>query len=144
MSSHMWDAYEHIVLSQLEMMSEHGDLIQWWLIGVTDITPVKGSADHSAAWLGWCYMWNKAPLPEGRVYIKMHTGWNIKYSHSDWGGEFLSQGTQRELTVHDSPPQNGVSQTWNVHCAEQAQAMLISSGLPHYLCKSDEHFPGSE
>jgi len=42
-------------------------------------------------------------------------------------------GTQCELTVHDSPPQNGVSRRGMRTCAEQAQAMFISSGLPHYL-----------
>jgi hypothetical protein len=42
-------------------------------------------------------------------------------------------GTQCELTVHDSPPQNGVSRRGMRTCAEQAQAMFISSGLPRYL-----------
>jgi hypothetical protein len=51
--------------------------------------------------------------------IKTQTGNNIKHSHSDRGGEFLSkeikdhqdaQGMKRELTVHDLPPQNGVSE----------------------------------
>jgi len=75
------------------------------------------------------------------VYIKMHTGRNIRYFCSDRGGKFLSkeliehqdmQGTQCELTVHDSPPQNGVSECGMRTCAEQARAMLIGSGLPCY------------
>ena len=50
----------------------------------------------------------------------------------DCGGEFLSnkfaqhfkqRGTQRELTVHNSPPQN----------SEATRTLVIASGLPHYL-----------
>ena len=74
------------------------------------------------------------------VYIKMQTGHEIKYSCSDHSGEFLLkeltehqdvQGTQRELTIHDSPQQNGVSNCGMWACAEQAHTLLIGSGLPH-------------
>ena len=50
--------------------------------------------------------------------IEMQTGNHIKVACSDRGGEFLSddltwhqdmRGTKRELTVHDSPQQNGVA-----------------------------------
>ena len=50
--------------------------------------------------------------------IKMQTGNRIKVACSDRGGEFLSddltqhqdmRGTKHELTVHDSPQQNGVA-----------------------------------
>ena len=62
--------------------------------------------------------------------------------HSDRGGKFLSKemkshqdskGTLRKLTVHDSPQQNGVAEHGNRTRAEQARAMLISSGLPRFL-----------
>ena len=38
-----------------------------------------------------------------------------------------------ELTVHDSPPQNGVSERCMHTRAEQARALLIGSGLPRFL-----------
>ena len=63
------------------------------------------------------------------AYIKTHAGHYIKYSHTNRGREFLSkelmehqdmQRTQQELTVHDSPPQNGVSKRGMCTHAEQA------------------------
>ena len=53
------------------------------------------------------------------AYIHTQTGNQIKVVRSDRGGEFLSKeivqyqdqkGTVRELSVHDSPPQNGVAE----------------------------------
>ena len=53
------------------------------------------------------------------AFIEMQSGNRIKVCHSEKGGEFLSnqmishqdqKGTKRELTVHDSPPQNRVSE----------------------------------
>ena len=53
------------------------------------------------------------------AYIEMQTGNHIKMVCSDRGGEFLSsefieyqdtRGTVRQLTVHDSPQQNGVAE----------------------------------
>ena len=76
------------------------------------------------------------------AYIETQTSHQIKVVHSDQGGEFLSdamvnhqnqKGTVRELPVHDSPPQNGVSKRGMQTRAEQAQALLISSGLPRFL-----------
>jgi hypothetical protein len=43
------------------------------------------------------------------------------------------KGTVRELTVHDSPPQNGVAERGMRTRAERARALLISSGLPRFL-----------
>ena len=57
----------------------------------------------------------------------------------DRGREFLSKdlidhqddkGTVRELTVHDSPPQNGTSERGMHTRAKQAHMLLIASGLP--------------
>jgi hypothetical protein len=51
--------------------------------------------------------------------IETHSGNRIKFSRSDRGSEFLSKqiiehqngkGTLCKLTIHDSPPQNGVSE----------------------------------
>jgi len=76
------------------------------------------------------------------AYINTHSGNNIKYSRSDRGGEFMSKelkahqdqkGTVRELTVHDSPPQNGVSERGMRTRAERARALLLASGLPRFL-----------
>src|SRR5882762_4938951 len=74
--------------------------------------------------------------------IETQSGNKIKVSRSDRGGEFLSKeiiqhqdgkGTLRELTVHDSPPQNGVAERGMRTRAELARALLISSGLPRFL-----------
>ena len=76
------------------------------------------------------------------AYIETQTGHQIKVSWSDRGGEFLSEamikhqnqkGTVRELTVHDSPPQNGVSERGMHTRAKCAHALLISSGLPIFM-----------
>ena len=44
-----------------------------------------------------------------------------------------ARGTLRELMVHDSPQQNGVAERGMCTHAEEARALLISSGLPHFL-----------
>ena len=63
-------------------------------------------------------------------------------SHSDQGGEFLSdklkhhqdmRGTKHKLTIHDSPQQNGVSKCGMHTHAEHARVLLIPSGLPQFL-----------
>ena len=43
------------------------------------------------------------------------------------------RGTKWELTVHDSPPQNGVSERGMHTHAEHTQVLLIPSGLPQFL-----------
>jgi hypothetical protein len=76
------------------------------------------------------------------AWIKTHKGNPIKWARMDRGGEFMSkefikhhgeQGTQRELTVHDSPPQNGVSERGMRTRAEATRALLLASGLPRNL-----------
>ena len=44
-----------------------------------------------------------------------------------------ARGTLRELTVHDSPQQNGVAERGMHTHTEQARALLILSGLPRFL-----------
>lgn len=39
----------------------------------------------------------------------------------------------KELTVHDSPPQNGTAERGMRTRAERACALLLASGLPHFL-----------
>ena len=74
--------------------------------------------------------------------IEMQTRNRIKVAHSDQGGEFLSndltrhqdmRGTKHELTVHDSPQQNGVAEHRMRTCAECVWALLLASGLPWFL-----------
>ena len=74
--------------------------------------------------------------------IENQTGKHIKISCFNQGGEFLStqminhqdqKGTQQELTVHDSPPQNGVAEAGMRTRAKWARALLLSSDLPCFL-----------
>lgn len=76
------------------------------------------------------------------AWIRTQKGNPIKWARMDRGGEFMSkefikhheeQGTQRELTVHDSPPQNGVSERGMRTRAEATRALLLSSRLPRSL-----------
>ena len=81
------------------------------------------------------------PTNEMKPTLK-HSGNYIKWMHSDWGGEFLSKemknhqdlkGTLHQLTVNDSPQQNGIAEHGNWMWAEHAHTMLILSGLPWFL-----------
>ena len=76
------------------------------------------------------------------AYIQTQTGNQIKVVRSDQGGEFLSKkfidhqdtcGTVHQLTVHDSPPQNGIAERGMRTRTEQAHALLIQLGLPRFL-----------
>ena len=76
------------------------------------------------------------------AFIETQTSNRIKVVWSDRGGEFQAQqlvnhqnqrGTVREFTVHDSPQQNGVAERGMCTRAEQARALLLVSGLPHFL-----------
>jgi hypothetical protein len=60
----------------------------------------------------------------------------------DRGGEYLSgefdqylhqQGIEWQLTIHDSPQQNGVAKHLNRTLVEHARAMLLGKNLPKYL-----------
>jgi hypothetical protein len=63
------------------------------------------------------------------AYIEMQSGNHMKVSHSNQGEEFQSEailkhqdqrGTVHEFTVHDLPPQNGVSKRGMRMQAERA------------------------
>ena len=43
------------------------------------------------------------------------------------------RGTKHELTLHDSPQQNGVAEHGMRTCAEHTRALLLASGLPRFL-----------
>ena len=66
----------------------------------------------------------------------------LKRLHSDRGGEYLSDkfskhlkanGTERKLTVHDTPEHNGLAEQLNRRYIERTRAMLHASGLPKSL-----------
>jgi hypothetical protein len=74
--------------------------------------------------------------------MQMQKGTRIKKLHSDRGGEYLSgpfdnhlakAGTLRNLTVHDTPEHNGISERLNRTILEKVRAMLHASGLPKFL-----------
>jgi hypothetical protein len=73
---------------------------------------------------------------------RQHNGTKIKTLRSDRGGEYLSaefdeylkaQGIKRELTVHDSPQQNGVAERLNRTLVELTRAMLVAKDMPKFL-----------
>jgi hypothetical protein len=74
--------------------------------------------------------------------VRQHSGICIRKLRSDRGGEYLSadfdqylkdQGIERQLTVHDSPQQNGVAERLNRTLVEHARAMLLARNLPKFL-----------
>jgi transposase InsO family protein len=73
---------------------------------------------------------------------RQHPGARLCKVRSDRGGEYLSaefdkylkdQGITRQLTVHDSPQQNGVAERLNRTLVEHARAMLLAKDLPKFL-----------
>jgi hypothetical protein len=80
--------------------------------------------------------------------IATQDGAIIKFLRSDVGMEFKNKvfdahlaerGTKRELTVHDTHEQVGVSERLNRTKLELAQAMLIDSSLPKFLWAEAVH-----
>jgi len=74
--------------------------------------------------------------------MKTQHGARIKWLHSNHGGEYLSNEfsthlathrTERTLTVHDTPQENGVTERLNHTILEKVHAMLHSVQLPKYL-----------
>jgi len=73
---------------------------------------------------------------------RQHPGAQLRKVRSDRGGEYLSaefdkhlkdQGIIRQLTVHDSPQQNGVAERLNRTLAEHMRAMLLARNMPKFL-----------
>ena len=77
-----------------------------------------------------------------KAWVRNHRDAKIKVLRTDRGGEYLSnefaahleaQGTERVLTIHDTPQQNGVAECLNGILAEKVRALLYDSGLPGFL-----------
>jgi hypothetical protein len=73
---------------------------------------------------------------------RQHPGTHLCTLRSDRGGEYLSaefdqylldQGITRQLTIHDSPQQNGIAECLNCTLVEHARAMLLAKNLPKFL-----------
>jgi hypothetical protein len=73
---------------------------------------------------------------------RQHPNAKIRKVRSDRGGEYLSMefekylkdhGIVRQLTVHDSPQQNGVAERLNRTLVTHARAMLIAKDMPLFL-----------
>ena len=108
---------------------KYGKRVHWDLWGPASVTSLNGNHyvaacmdDHSHE--NKLYFQLKKSdtfksYKQDEALIETQSGNKIKVSRSDRGGEFLSKeiiqhqdakGTLRELTVHDSPPQNGVAE----------------------------------
>ena len=79
---------------------------------------------------------------EFEAWADTQHGAKIKRLRSDRGGEYLStefsnhlksKGTERRLTMHDTPEHNGVAESLNRRLLERVRAMLHHSGLPRFL-----------
>ena len=75
-------------------------------------------------------------------YVGTQCGTAIQIHRSDNGGEFTSEefnnylsekGVQRQLSVRDTPAQNGVAERTNRTFLERTRAVLTSTGLPDIL-----------
>ena len=132
--------------------TKYGERVHWDLWGPASVRSLAGNSyvaariDDATRETRLYFQQNKAQTINSykidEAYIETQTGGRIKIIRSDRGGEFLSdqlinhqnqRGTIRELTVHDSPPQNGVAERGMRTRAERARALLIASGLPRFL-----------
>ena len=73
------------------------------------------------------------------TWIRTQFGLEIKCLRSDRGGEYLSHdfinyledhGTERRLTTHDTPEENGVAERLNRTLLETMRAIMITAQLP--------------
>ena len=76
------------------------------------------------------------------VWVNVHWQAKIKILRTNHGREYVSKafkhylqvnGTVRELTVHHSPSQNGVSERLNKTLVLRGRACLIKTNLPGFL-----------
>ena len=74
-----------------------------------------------------------------RAFVEKQTGQDVKTIRSDRGGEFVSrefdnylaeEGIARQLTIRETPEQNGVAERTNRTIEERVRAILASSNLP--------------
>ena len=138
--------------------TKYGDCVHWDLWGPARVKSLNGHY-YVAACLDDATRETKLYFQEKKsetiwsykqdeALIKTQTGNQIKVVHSDRGSEFMSdeiinyqnsKGTIREFTVHDSPQQNGVAKRGMCTQAEQACALLLSSGLPCFPWEEAMH-----
>ena len=106
-----------------------GERVHWDLWGPASVKSLN-SNHYMAAWIDDATRQTKLYFQKKKsqtfmsyktdeAFIETQSGNQIRVCRSDKGGEFLSnqmishkdqKGTKRELTVHDLPPQNGVSE----------------------------------
>ena len=132
--------------------TKYGERIHWDLWGPASVQSLSGNLyvaahiDNATRETVLYFQAKKSQTIDSykrnEALIKTQTENCIKVAHSDRGGEFLSddltwhqdmRGTKRELTVHDSPQQNGVAECGMRTRAERARALLLASGLPRFL-----------
>ena len=130
----------------------YGQRVHWDLWGPAAVKSLNGKSyaasrkDDATREVALHFLAKKSETLEAyrkdETWILNHGGSPIQYLRCDRGGEFTSnefnkhledKGTQRELTVHDSPPQNGVSERGMRTRAEATRALLLASGLPRSL-----------
>src|SRR5882724_3222905 len=77
-----------------------------------------------------------------KAWLQTQHGAKLKKLQIDCGGEYLSEeftthlrtcSTICNLTIHDTPEENGVSERLNYMLLEHAHAMLLTSGLLKFL-----------
>ena len=132
--------------------TKYGECVHWDLWGPASVQSLSGNLyvavciDNATCETVLYFQVKKSQTIDSykcdEALIEMQTRNHIKVARSDRGEEFLSndltqhqdmRGTKRELTVHDSPQQNGIAEHRMHTCAERAQALLLTSGLPQFL-----------
>ena len=77
-----------------------------------------------------------------KAWLSTQFNTKVKHLRSDCGGEYLSaeftkylksKGTERRVTVHDTPEHNGVAERLNWTLVERVRTMMHTSGMPKSL-----------
>ena len=132
--------------------TKYGERVHWDLWGPASVRSLSGNSyvaahiDDATHKTMLYFQVKKSQTIESykrdEALIETQTGNRIKVARSDQGGEFLSddltrhqdmRGTKCELTVHNSPQQNGIAKRRMRTRTECAQALLLASGLPQFL-----------
>jgi hypothetical protein len=140
-----WQPYPHETTTRAD---NYGKCVHWDLWGPSSVKSLGGKSyaaarkDDTTREAKVYFQVKKSETLEtykkDEAWILTHKGNPIKWARMDQGGELMNKEfiahhekmeTQRELTIHDSPPQNGVSERGMRTCAEAMQALLLTSGL---------------